>query len=161
MRTIASADVGDSLPIEELRDVLREYPVRLGILFGSHATGRARRTSDVDVAVEFESIDHDDPEYNEIFFGLSADLSETLATDDVDLLDVRALSPALAEAMFEDGVLLVGDPTHAESRLRRIASQRSDERTPRERFDTALRKIDEHLGGDAAVSATDGSREER
>lgn len=43
-----------------------------------------------------------------MFLGLSADLSDVLETDDVDLVDLHAVSPALAAAIFEHGVLLVG-----------------------------------------------------
>ncbi|MFB6228201.1 MAG: antitoxin VapB family protein [Halobacteriales archaeon] len=46
--------------------------------------------------------------FNDAFFGLSADLSQALETDDIDLLDVHMLSPGIGEAVFEAGVLLVG-----------------------------------------------------
>lgn len=161
MKPVESANLGDSLPIADLQSVVREYPVRLAVLFGSHASGDTHRSSDVDVAVEFESIDRESSAYNEVFFGLSADLSDALATDDVDLVDIQTLSPAVAESVLEDGVLLVGDAAHAEDLLQRIAAESSDERTPRERFDAALGKIDDHLGDNSPVPATDGSRGSR
>lgn len=161
MRTVESANISESLPLEELLTILQKHPVRIAILFGSHAIGNTHQVSDIDIAVELESIERDDPAYNEAFFGLSADVSDALETDDVDLIDIHTLSPTVAEAVFEHGVVLVGDQMHAEDMLERITSERSEERSPRERFDAALEKIDEHLGGDSAVSATDGSRGER
>lgn len=161
MKPVESASIGDSLPIAELQSVLREYPVRLAIVFGSRASGNTHRSSDTDVAIEFESIDRESSAYNEVFFGLSADLSSELVTDDVDLVDVQTLSPAVAESILEDGVLLVGDLAYAEDLLQRIAAESSDERSPRERFDAALRKIDDHLSDNSPVRATDGSHGER
>jgi predicted nucleotidyltransferase len=161
MKSVESASISDSIPTAEFQSVLREYPVRLAILFGSRASGNTHRSSDTDIAVEFESIDRKDPAYNEVFFEVSADLSDVLATEDVDLVDIHTLSPAIAEAVLEWGVVLVGDSTHAEDLLQRIAAASSDERSPRERFDAALGKIDDHLGDNSPVPATDGSRGER
>jgi predicted nucleotidyltransferase len=161
MRTGEMADIDDSLPLEELRAILREHPVRLAVLFGSHATGEAHPTSDVDIAVDFEAIARDDPAYNDTLFGLSADLSAALDTDDVDLVDVRTLSPAVAEAVFDHGVVLVGDrSTVAEVRQRLTAPPEAEERSPRERFDSALARIDEHLRA-AAGPASEGDQRER
>ena len=160
MKRAESADVDGSLPIGELQTVLREYPVRLAVLFGSRASGRGCPESDTDVAVEFESVDRESSAYNEVFFGLSADVSEVLATDDVDLVDVETLSPAIARAILRHGVVLVGDPAHAEDLLQRVASAPSDEQSPRERFDAALGRIDEHLGK-SPVRASDGTRGKR
>ena len=159
MERVESANVTDALPTEKLRSVLHEHPVGFAILFGSRATGDAHRTSDIDIAVEFESIDRESSAYNEVFFGLSADLGDVLGTDDVDLVDVHTLSPAIAEVILEQGVLLVGEQRHAEDLLQRIAAP-SDERSPRKRFDAVLGKIDEHLDDSSAVPATDSSRGE-
>jgi len=157
MRTVETAAIDDSLPIDRIRSVLREHSVRFAALFGSHATGTPHSESDIDIAVELETTRRDDPAYNQVFFGLSADLSETLGTDDVDLVDVHTLSPAVTEAVFEQGVLLVGDQTHADKLHKQVTDSKSEELSPRDRFDTALAKIDEHLGG-TAVTATDGPR---
>ncbi|KZN24677.1 nucleotidyltransferase [Haladaptatus sp. R4] len=159
MRTVETAAINDSLPIDRIQSVLREHSVRFAALFGSHATGTPHSESDIDIAVELETTQRDDPAYNEAFFGLSADLSDTLETDDVDLVDVHVLSPAVAEAVFEHGVLLVGDQTHAAELRNQVADSKSEELSPRDRFNTALAKIDEHLGG-TAVTATDGPRDD-
>lgn len=158
MRTDAAVD--DSLPLESLRAVLREHPVQVAILFGSHAHGDPHPRSDIDIAVAFETVRPSDPEYNEAFFGLSAALSEALATDEVDLVDLRTASPELAETIFDRGVLLVGDQDRAAELRNELTAAPSSDRSPRERFDAALARIDEHLS-DSVVTATDGETRDR
>lgn len=63
--------------------------------------------------LEFDAEQPADPGYNETFFGLSADLSDALETDDVDLVDINTVSPALAASIFDRGLLLVGELEHA------------------------------------------------
>lgn len=161
MRTVEETDIGTSLPLDTLRAVLREHPVRLAILFGSHTRGTTHPRSDVDIAVEFGVDRPRDPGYNETFLGLSADLSEALATDEVDLVDLHAASPELVTAIFDHGVLLIGDHEHAAELRHQLTAIGSTERSPRDRFDTALAKIDEHLEGGSAAPATGDSDEER
>ncbi|SEP19752.1 Predicted nucleotidyltransferase [Halogranum amylolyticum] len=160
MRTVESAAIDDSLPVETIRGILREHSVQCALLFGSHATATTHPTSDIDIAVELETTRREDPTYNDAFFSLSADLSEALETDDVDLVDIHTLSPRVAASVFEEGILLVGDPEHAEELRRRVTDKSSDTRSPRERFDDALAKIDEHLSG-SGVTATDGHDQQR
>lgn len=162
MRTVESASIDTSLDLDALRAVLREHPVQLAILFGSHATGRAHEASDIDLAVEFSDQRPADPGYNETFLGLSTDLSETLETDAVDLVDVRTVSPELATAIFESGLLLVGDHEDAIDLRRQVTPDESETRSPRERLDAALARIDDHLDGDdTEVPASGESAEER
>jgi predicted nucleotidyltransferase len=154
MRTAESIALDTSLDLDALQAVLREHPVRLAILFGSHATETAHATSDIDLAVEFDEHRPSDPSYNDVFLGLSADLSDALETDDVDLVDLHTVSPPLAAAIFEQGVLLVGEAEHAAEVRRQLTVRESDQQSPRDRLDTALARIDDHLGdGDAGVPA--------
>lgn len=85
--------------------------------------------------------------YSEAFFGLGADVSEALRTDDVDLLDVHALSASLARSVFDEGVLLMGESERVAALRRRLAENGTvrDERPPCERFDDSLRRIDDHF----------------
>ncbi|WP_436929300.1 type VII toxin-antitoxin system MntA family adenylyltransferase antitoxin [Halosimplex halobium] len=145
MERIGELDLESTVPVQRLQSRLDQAPVRVAILFGSHVTGRAHARSDVDIAVEFEDIEPGDTAYNETFFGLSADLSGLLGTDDVDLVDIRSLSPSLARSVFDTGVLLVGSEERVETLRATLVSDDPDERSPHERFDDALRRIDEHL----------------
>lgn len=155
MKSIKSADIPDSFPLKKVQDILDEHPIQFAILFGSYATGDTHERSDVDIAIEFQSVNRTEPEYNDEFFGLSADLSDELETNNVDLVDVQNVSPGVAKAILEEGVLIVGDRANAENVLKPKADSSSETRTPRERIDTALGKINEHLGTDSAVAASE------
>lgn len=154
MRTAESTALDAALDLDALQAVLREHPIRLAILFGSHATETTHATSDIDLAVEFDEHRPSDPSYNDVFLGVSVDLSDALETDDVDLVDLHSVSPALAAAIFEQGVLLVGEAKHAAELRRNLTPSESDQQSPRDRLDAALDRIDDHLGdGDAGVPA--------
>lgn len=142
MRTAESTALDTFLDLDTLRSVLREHPVGLAILFGSHATETTHTASDIDLTVEFADLRPSDPDYNDVFLGLSADISETLGTDDVDLVDLHTVSPTLAAAIFENGVLLVGEQEHATELRRQLAAADSEQPSPRERLDEALDRID-------------------
>ena len=147
MRSVEAADVGGDLPLDTLRSVLEEHPARVAILFGSRATDRVHSRSDIDVAVEFEALEPGGDGYSEAFFGLGADVSEALRTDDVDLLDVHVLSASLARSIFDEGVLFVGESERVAALRRRLAENGTvrDERPPCERFDDSLRRIGDHF----------------
>lgn len=143
---MVSGSAGDeSISLDAVTAVLQEYPVSVGFLFGSHARGDAGEQSDIDLAVAFTDLAPGDPGYNDTLFGLSADLVATLGTDDIDVIDLRQASAALARAVFEDGTRLVG----SEDEVRRLREQLLDDggedRSPRDRFDDLLVAIDEHL----------------
>lgn len=143
MRSLGDVDL--SLDVEGVVAILEAAPVRTGILFGSWATDETHTRSDVDIAVELEELRPGDDGYNRVFFGLSADLSQALETDDVDLVDLHSCPPSVVERILEDGVLLLGDPEDAETLRRELTADVADERSPRERLDESLARIDEHL----------------
>lgn len=147
MKTVETANVEPSIDVDALRSVLEEFPVSLAILFGSRADGRARSASDVDVAVEFDDLRPTDPDYNDVFLGLSAALSRTFRTDEVDLVDVQDAAPPLLDSILGRGVLVLGDPNRAEE-LRNQRLDAGSKREPRARFDAALSRIDAHLDAD-------------
>ena len=162
MRTAESTALNASLDLDALQAVLWEHPVQLAILFGSHATETTHATSDIDLAVEFDDHRPSDPSYNDVFLGLSADLSDTLETDDVDLVDLHMVSPALAAAIFENGVLLVGEQDHATKLRRQLTAAQSQQQSPRDRLDAALDRIDAHLDeSDTGVPATGDAEDDR
>ena len=148
MRTVESISLESHFDIDTVRAVLREHPVRLAILFGSHATETTHDTSDIDIAVEFDEHEPADREYNDVFLGLSVDLSDELKMDDIDLVDLHAVSQPLATAIFENGILLIGNSDHAAELRRELTANGNDQQTPRERLDTALDRINDHLDTD-------------
>lgn len=148
MRAVGSTTLETHLDVGAVQAVLQEHPVRLAILFGSHATETTHSTSDIDLAVEFDEHEPADQGYNDVFFGLSADLSDELNTDDVDLVDLNTASQSLATAIFENGILLIGNSDHVAELRRELTANENDQRTPRERLDTALNRINDHLDTD-------------
>ena len=127
---------------DRLKAVLAEHPIRLGVLFGSQATGAAGRHSDIDVAVEFL------PSVEDQFktrLELGVDLSRALGTDDVDVIDLQTVRPAVGYSALDSGTVLVGDSERAEELRARFERKRdhptSTER--RERFDDALGRLNE------------------
>lgn len=160
MRTAETADIDVSLDLDRIRTALREHPVRLAILFGSQATGTDIPASDIDIAVEFDCLQPSDPGYNETFLGLGADLSETLETDDVDLVDVETVPRELAASIFDQGLLVLGDPEHATELRQEVVAADAETQIPRERLDTALTRITAHLDGDETEVPAAGDAEE-
>lgn len=148
MRTVESTTLESHFDVGTVQAVLREHPVRLAILFGSHATETTHDASDIDLAVEFDEHEPADRGYNEVFLGLSVDLSDELNTDDVDLVDLNTVSQPLATAIFENGILLVGNSDHVAELRRELTANENDQQTPRDRLETALDRINDHLDTD-------------
>lgn len=139
-----TTDIGGATLHKTVRDVLSEYPVTVGFLFGSRGRDEAHAESDVDVAVAFDGLEPGSREYNNVLFGLSADLAAALGTDDIDVVDLRRAPPELARAVFDDGTLLVGTDRDVE-RLRDQLRDVEETQSPAERFDAVLAAIDDHL----------------
>ena len=144
MEQAAETDLSDRLPLETLEEMFEERSVSVAICYGSQAKGQTHDHSDIDLAVEFIDLRPGDEGYNDAFFGLFADVTETLGTDDVDLVDVHSLSGSLARAVFETGVLICGHPERIAA-LREELDTAPDERSPRKRLDEAIERMDEYL----------------
>jgi len=146
---MTGANGDDGLPLREtVAGVLADYPVRLGLLFGSRARDEAHESSDVDVAVVFEDLEPGDSSYTDVLFGLGADLAVAFDTDDIDVVDLRRASSALVRAAFTDDTVLVGDDRDVRELRERLlpGSEDDDEtRSPAERFDDVLASIDDHV----------------
>ena len=54
------------------------------------------------------------------------------------------LSPGVVKAVFEDGVVLLGSADRAAELREEFIAEASD-KTPRERLDDAVQRIDDHL----------------
>lgn len=95
--------------IDELRPklepVLSARPVRLAYLFGSHAAGRARTDSDLDIAVLLDASLSADQRFNERL-NLIGDFQTLFRTDDVDIVILNEAAPLLAFEVLRNGKLL-------------------------------------------------------
>lgn len=109
--------------LRRLREALAQGPtLRIAILFGSRATGRARPDSDVDVAIL--------PAHDGLSLAdenaLAAELERTTGTA-VDLVRIDHASEALRWRIARDGVVLFSDPPEAAIRFRARAGIAHDE----------------------------------
>ncbi|PSQ29377.1 hypothetical protein BRD09_06500, partial [Halobacteriales archaeon SW_10_68_16] len=86
-------------PVDALLSRLREPPVRLALLFGSHATDDATPTSDLDIAVAYET---DTTDVTDRHLSLVADLTRIVGSDDVDVVRLQSVDPRIAVEALED-----------------------------------------------------------
>ena len=70
-----------------------------------------------------------------------------------------SVSPALAESIFEQGVLLVGEQAHATELRRQLTTPEADRQSPRDRLDAALARINDHLADDDGGVSVGGDTE--
>ena len=140
----ADTGVADRLPLEDLQEVFEREPVRLVLCFGSQASGRVHDHSDVDLAIELDGLQPGDEGYNDVFFRVYREVTDVLDRDDVDIVDVHSLSGSLARTVLADGVRIYGMSARVES-LREQLDTELDDRSPRERLDEAIERMDEHL----------------
>ncbi len=118
---------------EEIRDYLVRTEVIFAVLFGSHASGTADESSDVDIAVRFPE-DLSEAERFRRRNRIDADL-QAYADGFVDVSDIESLPTHVAHAALRDGVRLVGDPEeittykqHVDAEYDEGASEREQER---------------------------------
>jgi predicted nucleotidyltransferase len=144
MKRPAETTVDERLPIAQLRAVFEAYPISLVVCFGSQATGRTHAHSDVDLAIAFDGLQPGVDGYKDVFFEVYAEVVDGVGRDDVDLVDVHSVSPSLARAVLESGILIYGEPDGL-AWLREAADTGPDPNTARERLDDAIERMDEHL----------------
>ena len=86
---------------EKSKEIGRKYDLSFVALFGSHATGRARQDSDIDIAViRKQPLSFDER------LKIIGDFSDTLGREDVEVVDLASASPTLMYAVVRDGKLL-------------------------------------------------------
>jgi len=137
---------GDDIDVdtEAVRGVLDDHPVRLGVLFGSRVRGTSGDHSDVDIAVEFDPSVSADERYR-ARLSLVVDLVRALGVDDVDVAVLDGTRPEVARSALASGIVLVGDPDHADELLAEYEQQvsRPTRERRRERFDATLARLEE------------------
>ena len=91
-----------------IEPVLRRYPVRKALLFGSHARGGASESSDVDLV-----IDSDGKLFNRKIFALGGELLSVLPVrvDVYDILELNRTSQ-LYKNIEKDGVVVYEGAGH-------------------------------------------------
>lgn len=143
MEQAVDTDIDKRLPVARLQTQFEHAPVRTAICFGSQTHGETHSSSDIDFAVEFDGIQPSDERYNEVYFGLLAELTAILETEAVDLLDIQTASDSLVRTIIDQGILLYGQLEHVETLREQLLTE--EHHSPRERLDGAIERIDEHL----------------
>jgi predicted nucleotidyltransferase len=103
----------ESVDLDRMRSYLAGTDVVFAILFGSHARGTARESSDVDIALRFPATMSDHERFD-ARNRIDADL-QAYANGFVDVSDVDSLPTAVAHAALRDGITLVGDEAVVEA----------------------------------------------
>lgn len=138
----------DDLPPDvqdALVDRLESAPIKLALLFGSHATGEATAGSDVDVAVAYEEGVAD---VTDAHLSLVADLTRIVGHDDVDVVRLTTVDPRIAVEALEHGRLLVGTSEDVRSLRNRLEGPSQErEEAVRARIEDAERAIERRLRG--------------
>lgn len=130
-------DGPDSLDVDALAGCLREYPVSLAVLFGSHASDSASDLSDLDLAVRFqESIPED--ERLELLDELTTAVTRATGFEAVDVVDLERVNPTLGYEALSNGTVLVGDENEAVDLEAKFLVLKLDFEPVREEWQSAL-----------------------
>lgn len=92
---------------ERLESVLDRHPISFAMVFGSAARGKMDEGSDLDLAVEFDTIRPTEAGYSETYFQFQSAVEDAVPLR-VDVVDVHSMSPQFARAAFEQGETIVG-----------------------------------------------------
>lgn len=128
---------------ERVRDVLAEYPVSLAILFGSGGRGALTSTSDIDIAVAFTeagSGDDGDDGDTERFLHLYNAVDDAFDRD-VDVVEFHSMSPRVARAVFDNGVVLVGSAEHRREVEKELAGEFDSVEEAKRRVSEAVERM--------------------
>lgn len=139
-------DAEADLPVDEevltaIRDRLSRHPVSVAMLFGSVVRDEATDHSDIDLAIAFESLSPGDEDYNDVYFRLRSDLADV--SEDVDVVDVRSMSPSFARVVFDDGIVLLGSEDERAELESDIAGDRPTVAAARKRVATVAERLRE------------------
>jgi predicted nucleotidyltransferase len=126
-----------------LRDVLSEHDVRFAVLFGS-ATRPEGGPNDVDLAVEFETVQPGDEGYLTAYLDLHTTLEEELGVT-VDLVDVQSADERFTAVIFEDGVFVYGSQERSEELAARVRDSYPSTEDARERVAAAVTRLKENI----------------
>lgn len=87
-----------------LREFAEKYELQLLVLFGSQASGKTHPKSDTDIG--FVSV----RKKNLLeMIAMQRDMSQTFAIRDLDLVDLRTVSPLFLKNITDSGVILYED----------------------------------------------------
>lgn len=128
--------------LRRLRGILEEHGVGLALLFGSAARPGGGDPADIDLAVEFADLEPTDDGYASAYLDLYTALEDRLDAE-VDLVDVRSMSPRFASVVFDEGVLILGSPEHREKLADKLGGETPSAAEARDRVAAAVARLKE------------------
>ena len=130
----------DEEQLAVIRRVLERHSVSFAMLFGSTVHRSHTADTDIDLAVEFDGMRPADDGYSDAYLGLLSDLEDALTTP-VDVVDVHTLTPQFARAIFDTGVVVIGDDEQQAALERDLAADTLSVDDARERVATAVERL--------------------
>ena len=127
---------------ERLERVLAEHPISFAMLFGSAGRGTMSDTSDLDLAVQFESLRPSDDGYSQAYLRLTAAVDNAVSLS-VDVVDIHSMSPPFARAAFDHGEVLVGSEAQRKRLEHELAGEASTVVDAHERVAAAVSRLHE------------------
>ena len=94
--------------LDQIKEIMQHHPVQQAYLFGSQAHGTAGPLSDIDIAVMYAASVGVDKAESKLF----AELSQSLHTDNIDLVNIATASPLLAHRAVLRGIPLLNHLPH-------------------------------------------------
>ncbi|MEK7439744.1 MAG: nucleotidyltransferase domain-containing protein [Chloroflexota bacterium] len=93
---------------KELKEILVKHGVALAYLFGSHAKGTARASSDIDIAV---LLPYDTPrsKFFDARLALTNELMDLLHKNEIDVVVLNEATPLLSHEILSAGKILYED----------------------------------------------------
>lgn len=83
---------------QKITEIAKKYKLSLVVLFGSQATGRLHKQSDIDIAIL--------PKESDTVSRAGEDIGGAFGRNDVEVADLSVPSPYLWHAVAKDGILL-------------------------------------------------------
>jgi hypothetical protein len=122
MKMLKAQNTESGFAVSELKEYLsKDDNVLFSFLFGSYASGKQKKRSDVDVAVYFKN----SPCGNDLF-GLINKLSD-LCGADIDLIVLNTASPLLKHQVMKYGIALAIKDRHIYRKFRESVISAYDE----------------------------------
>ena len=86
---------------EDIKKIAEKYNLTLVVLFGSQATGKTHKNSDMDIAVRGGRL----LDLTELIH-IQADFCDIFGRSDVEVVDIQTASPILLRDITQDGKVL-------------------------------------------------------
>ena len=90
---------------QRIAEVGKKYKLKLAVIYGSYATGKSHRTSDLDIAVLGEK----ELEFKTIL-DLYSEFSNIFRDKDVDVKSLHRVDPFFRYQVMRDSILIYGNP---------------------------------------------------